>query len=457
MLELLAEPITLLACASAAFFLAASVAIKKMCPPKLAESRRFVAIAWAVGFPPAMIVYSAALLVGAKVAAPCNGKAFTASVLALWLMPALPLASWAVGAIIGSTRAGCAHFVASMGIAGLMCWEFDHYSNGIIEPAFAMTIAWTSLTLISFLLWVLFGARLQLGVCARCDYDLRGLRGAKCPECGTEITTGSPRYDFPSVVAAVTRSPPEFMQLLLRQERLLRLCAMIAAVTCFAIAPAIGAKMLHAQNSLAGALLQVVCHHAAFGASLFFTTRFSDRSLQFRAWVWIAIAANALGFVMWTMPLTALNWFGPCNVPGGYMPNARSLDLFGPVWPFLAWLGPMTLVAGSIAARVLRSKVAAGACVIATMVSTAIIYVYAGENFMPLAVYPVAAWHLLTSFACGVLGVHAAYRHRIARGLCVRCSYDLRGLACDRCPECGTPIGADQGRAGANGPPPPSP
>lgn len=440
MLELLAEPVALLACASAMFFLAASVAIKKMCPPKLAESRRFVAIAWAVGFPPAMIVYSAALLVGAKVAAPCNGEDFTASILALWLMPALPLASWAVGAIIGSSRAGIAHFVASMGIAGLVCWKFDHYSSGIIEPAFVMTIAWTSLTLISFLLWGLFGARLQPGVCAKCNYDLRGLRGAKCPECGTEITSGEPRYDFPSVVAALTHSSPEFMRTLLRQNRLLQLCAMIAAVTLLAIAPAIGAEVFHARNSLASTLLQVACHQAAFGASLLLATRFSQRALSFKPWVFITLAANGVAFIVWTTPLTALNWFGPCNIPGGYMPNARSLDLFGPVWPFLAWLGPMTLVAGSVATIVLRTKVAAGACMIATFFSTAVIYIFAGESFRPLAIDAVAAWHLCTSLAFGVIGVHAAYKQRTMPRTCSNCSYDLRGLTSDACPECETPF-----------------
>lgn len=457
MLELLAEPIALLACASAAFLLAASVAIKKMCPPKLAESRRFIAITWAIAFPIAMIVYSAILLVGAKVAAPCNGKAFTPSVLALWFVPALPLASGAVGAIIGSSRAGSAHFVASTAIAGLACWRFGGYSSGIIDPAFFMTIAWTSLTLASILLWVLFGARRQPGVCAKCNYDLRSLRDSKCPECGTAMTTGAPRYSFPAVVAILTRSSPEFMGMLLRQDRLLQIGAMSVAAATFAVAPAIGAELFNARNSLANTLLQVACHHAAFGASLFLATRLSERALRFRPWVMIAIAGNAVGFVMLTTPLTALNWFGPCNVPGGYMPSARSLDLFGPVWPFVAWLGPITLVACSVAERVLRSKVAVGACMIATVVSTAIIYVYAGESFRPLAIDAVAAWHLCTSLVFGAIGVHAAFKQRVARRVCVNCSYDLRGLASGRCPECGTPIAVNQPADGSNDSPAPQP
>lgn len=440
MLELFAEPFALLACASALFFLAASVSIKQMCPPKVAETRRFIAIAWAVGFPPAMIIYSAALLVGARVAAPCNGESFTASVLALWFLPAIPLASAVVGAIIRSPRVGIAHFAASAAIVAILCWRFDRYSSGLIDPAFVMTIAWTVLSLLTFLLWSLFGTRQQPGVCVKCNYDLRGLRDPKCPECGTLITPCAPRYCFHALVASITRTPPEFMAMLLRQERLMQIVAMSIAAAVFAVSPALAAEMANARNSLANTLLQVAFQQVAFGASLFLATRISERALRLRSWVWIVLAANAVGFIVWTAPLTALNWFGPCNIPGGYLPNARSIDLFGPIWPFVAWLGPMTLVAACVARLTLKSSAAIAACLAATSMSIVVIYVYPGESFRPLAIYAVAVWHLVTGLAFGILGIRAAYRQHIAHHACTTCSYDLHGLADGKCPECGTPI-----------------
>ncbi len=50
-----------------------------------------------------------------------------------------------------------------------------------------------------------------------------------------------------------------------------------------------------------------------------------------------------------------------------------------------------------------------------------------------LATYAVVWWSVLLSQRWLVL----VRRHR--RGLCVRCAYDLAGLHCTRCPECGVP------------------
>ena len=66
--------------------------------------------------------------------------------------------------------------------------------------------------------------------------------------------------------------------------------------------------------------------------------------------------------------------------------------------------------------------------------------------------FDAPAWFVLLAVAGLTLAPYRALRHdarrraRIARGQCVRCGYDLRGTAHERCPECAQPVAAAAAR-----------
>ncbi len=53
-----------------------------------------------------------------------------------------------------------------------------------------------------------------------------------------------------------------------------------------------------------------------------------------------------------------------------------------------------------------------------------------------------------------LLAHHRRTIHRIERGICIECGYDLRGQVVPRCPECGTAFDPQE-ISGPDGEPPP--